>query len=128
VALFQRLGGRDGVEALVEDLAVRVREDPEIGHYFDEVDEVELNRHRTMFFSALLGGTEEYGGRTIRAAHSPFRLTEGDFDAFIRLITLTLAGSSASPRDQRSILRALERLRSTVVHASAPEAISRRVV
>ncbi len=128
MALFQRLGGREGVEALVEDLAVRVREDPEIGHYFAEVDEVELNRHRTMFFSALLGGSEEYGGRSIRSAHAPFRLSERDFDAFMALITLTLAGSSARPRDQRSILRALERLRSTVVHSSAPERVSRRAM
>lgn len=126
MALFQRLGGREGVEALVEDLAVRVREDPEIGHYFAEVDEVELNRHRTMFFSALLGGSEEYGGRSIRSAHAPFRLSERDFDVFIALITLTLAGSSARPRDQRSILRALERLRSMVVHSSAPEQVDRR--
>lgn len=128
VALFQRLGGRDGVEALVEDLAERVREDAEIGHYFAEVDEVELNRHRTMFFSALLGGSEEYGGRSIRAAHAPFRLSEHDFDVFIRLITQTLAGSSASARDQRSVLRALERLRPTVVHSSVPEQVTRRAL
>ena len=46
----------------------------------------------------------------------------------MQTLTQTLAGSSASSRDQRSVLRALERLRPTVVHSSVPEQVTRRVL
>lgn len=118
--LLQRLGGEAGVAALVDELSARVKADPVMGPYFRDVDEAALNRHRSMFLSALLGGAREYTGRPLPEAHQPFRLGDREFDAFLRAMRDTLEHARVSALDRRRILRALQRLRHNVVHRSVP--------
>lgn len=113
--LHQRLGGDAGIADLVEALSARVTADPVMGPYFREVDVEALNRHRAMFLSAFLGGSESYTGKSISEAHSPFRLGEVEFDAFIRVMRETLETSEVPPLDRQRVLRRLERLRGDVV-------------
>ena len=82
MSLIRRLGGDEGVAALVAQLSVRVTTDPVMGPYFRDVDEESLNRHRAMFLSALLGGLHSYTGKSLPEAHGPFRLGDSEFDAF----------------------------------------------
>jgi len=115
MSLHRRLGGEAGIAALVDDLSARVKADPIMGPYFRDVDEAALNRHRTMFLSAFLGGPESYTGKTLPEAHHPFRLSDREFDAFLRVMRETLDHSTVSFLDRRRILRSLERLRTDVV-------------
>lgn len=115
MSLIRRLGGDEGVAALVEQLSARVKTDPVMGPYFRDVDEESLNRHRSMFLSALLGGLHSYTGKTLSEAHGPFRLGDREFDAFLRVMRETLEAADVSALDRQSVLRRLSRLRSDVV-------------
>lgn len=115
MSLIRRLGGDEGVAALVEQLSARVKADPVMGPYFRDVDEEALNRHRAMFLSALLGGTQSYTGKTLPEAHGPFRLGDREFDAFLRVMRETLEAADVSMLDRQSVLRRLSRLRTDVV-------------
>ncbi|GAA1687905.1 hypothetical protein GCM10009792_04620 [Microcella alkalica] len=115
MSLIRRLGGDDGVAALVEQLSVRVKADPVMGPYFRDVDEEALNRRRAMFLSALLGGSQSYTGKTLPEAHGPFRLGDREFDAFLRVMRETLEAAELSILDRQSVLRRLSRLRTDIV-------------
>jgi len=115
MSLIRRLGGDEGVAALVEQLSVHVKTDPIIGPYFRDVDVESLNTHRSVFLSALLGGRHSYTGKSLPEAHEPFRLGDREFDAFLRVMRETLEASDVSGLDRQAILRRLSRLRSDVV-------------
>jgi len=115
MSLIRRLGGDEGVAALVDQLSVRVTTDPVMGPYFRDVDEESLNRLRAMFLSALLGGLHSYTGKSLPEAHGPFRLGDREFDAFLRAMRETLEAADVSALDRQSVLRRLSRLRSAVV-------------
>ncbi|KQV26085.1 MULTISPECIES: group 1 truncated hemoglobin [unclassified Microcella] len=113
--LIRRLGGDEGVAALVDQLSARVKADPLMGPYFRDVDEAALNRHRSMFLSALLGGQHSYTGKTVAEAHGPFRLGDAEFDAFLRVMRETLEAADVPAVDRRTVLRRLSRLRADIV-------------
>ena len=115
MSLIRRLGGDEGVAALVEQLSIRVKSDPIMGPYFRDVDEEALNRHRSMFLAAILGGLNSYPGKTLPEAHGPFRLGDREFDAFLRVMRETLEAADVAVLDRQSVLRRLSRLRGDVV-------------
>lgn len=118
MSLYRRLGGEAGIAALVDALSARVKADEVMGPYFRDVDESALNRHRSMFLAAFLGGPQSYTGKTLTQAHGPFRLGDREFDAFVRVMRETLDASTVSFLDRRRILRSLNRLRGDVVSRS----------
>jgi hemoglobin len=115
MTLYRRLGGDAGIAGLVSAMSARLAADPVLGHYFRGVDLAALDRHRTAYFSALLGGGGSYTGRAIPAAHAPFRLGDREFDAFLRVLHETLDDSPVSAADARRIIRIVSRLREHVV-------------
>lgn len=96
-SLYERIGGAKAVEAAVEaavDLFYnKIQNDPDLISFFDGID---LKRQRKMqekFLTAAFGGTDQYSGRALRAAHErPVKigLNERHFDKVARHLQRTL--------------------------------------
>ncbi|WP_336336218.1 group I truncated hemoglobin [Haloarcula brevis] len=83
-SLFERIGGRDAVEAVVSDFYDRVLDDPLLEPYFEDTDMDRLRSHQTQFISAVAGGPVDYDGDDMRTAHEGLGITE---DAFANVAT-----------------------------------------
>lgn len=84
--LYQQFGGQAGVEALVEELLVRLLGDERINAQFAEVDLVNLNDRLVEQFCAELGGPCTYTGRTMAESHAGLGITDADFNALVEAL------------------------------------------
>jgi len=67
--LYDRLGGHDGIRAVVDDFYDRLLADDDIGPFFEGADLAELRRTQTDFLCEAAGGPETYDAEPIREAH-----------------------------------------------------------
>jgi hemoglobin len=88
-SLYERLGGEQGIELLVEKLNNNLANDPVLGPFHKEVDWTKLHQHRKQFFIQEFGGLNVYAG-DIRTAHSSYKLNDEQFNLFIKLFKSTL--------------------------------------
>ena len=77
--LYERLGGYQRILALTTEVVRLHKQNDAIKQMFTHVDEEQLARHVADFMSAGTGGTAEYTGRSMPAAHAKLRLTDADF-------------------------------------------------
>ncbi len=67
--LFDKLGGVDVIDVVVDQFYNRVLQDDRIKHFFTDVDMVKQREHQKAFLTYALGGTDKYDGRYMRQAH-----------------------------------------------------------
>lgn len=68
-SLWERLGGTEGADALIDAFYDRVLADPELAPFFENASMDRLRNMQREFFSAALGGPLEYSGLPLAHAH-----------------------------------------------------------
>ena len=82
-SLYERLGAMDGIARIVTDTVALHHENPDIGHYFDGVDDAQLIRHVVAFFAAGTGGPANYEGRDMTSTHATMHMSDANFDSAV---------------------------------------------
>jgi hemoglobin len=77
--LYERLGGREGIHAIVTDLVELHRINPIVGPRFRTSNVEKLQRLAHEFFCAGAGGPEKYTGRDLREAHAGMNISEQEY-------------------------------------------------
>ena len=80
-SLYEELGGKAAIAAVVEEFYARVLADPTLAPMFAGVDVDRLRRHQAAFLISALGGPNEYRGRGMRHAHAGLNITADQFGA-----------------------------------------------
>ena len=78
-SLYQQLGGREPIAAVVDDFYRRVLADAELAPFFAGRDLEGLRRHQAAFLAFALGGPNEYRGQTLRRAHTGLGIRDHHF-------------------------------------------------
>ena len=78
-SLYEKIGGKPAVMALVEEFYQRVLEDELLFPFFEDVNLGHLMKMQVDFFSQALGGPQEYKGRDMKSVHEPMRLQPKHF-------------------------------------------------
>lgn len=81
--LYQQLGEKQGISAIVEEMLYRVGGDERIVHHFDGVDIVQVHELITEQVCDVVGGPCEYQGETMQASHEGMGITHADFNALV---------------------------------------------
>jgi hemoglobin len=120
-SLYERLGGKDAITAVVDDFVARCASDDRINAKFARTD---LPRLRSMLVDQVCeatGGPCTYTGRDMRTTHDGMRVTAGEFDALVADLVATLDqfGVGAAEKDQ--LLGALAPMRGDIVEVESPE-------
>lgn len=102
--LFERVGGADGIDALVVDFYNRVLADPELGPFFEHTDTDKLRTMQREFFSAALDGPSTYTGRPIYEAHFGHGIKRRHFAKFVDHLFDTLQAFELSEREVSDII------------------------
>ena len=77
--LYDRLGGRDAISAVITDVIQRHRQNETIAHLMEGVDDERLVSQVTDFLSQATGGDVEYHGMEMDDAHARLSLTDEHF-------------------------------------------------
>jgi chemotaxis signal transduction protein/truncated hemoglobin YjbI len=99
-SLFERLGGDDTVEAVVDIFYSKIMSDDSLTPFFDGVDMDRLSFMQRLFLTGAFGGPEAYTGRSLREAHKPLvekkGLGEAHFSAVAGHLKATLEDLNVS--------------------------------
>ncbi|GAA0301437.1 group I truncated hemoglobin [Halarchaeum salinum] len=113
--VYEDIGGRDAVEAVVSDFYDRVFADDDLLHYFEDTDRQDLFAHQVQFISAVAGGPVEYDGADMREAHDHLGITPEDFDTVADYLEAALRENDVDEANIEAVLDAVGDLKDPIV-------------
>jgi len=118
--LYDRLGGKDAVVAVIADFVTRVAADSRINAKFARTDVPRLKAMLVEQVCAATGGPVTYTGRGMRETHDGMGVTAGEFDALVADLVATLNQFKVPTMEQQALLRILGSLRGDIVEVESP--------
>ena len=91
--LFEKLGGKDAVEAAVDIFYQKVLADDRISRFFETVDMERQRGKQKAFLTYAFGGAPNYPGKSLREGHAHLvekGLNDSHFDAVAGHLQATL--------------------------------------
>ncbi|MGM0590057.1 MAG: group I truncated hemoglobin [Halobacteriota archaeon] len=113
--LYEQLGGRASIAAVVDRFYERVLADESLEEFFDGVDTQRLRAHQTSFLCAATGGPTEYTGESVREAHAHLDLTEAHFESVAAHLQTTLEEFDVTERHVDAVMETVGGLKSEVL-------------
>lgn len=105
--LYQALGERQGIEAIVEDLLYLIVEDERIAFQFKGIDVAHFHQQLSDQLCDLSGGPCQYTGREMRESHSAMGVTETQFNALTENLILAMEQNNIATGAQNRLLALL---------------------
>jgi hemoglobin len=119
--LYERLGGKDAITAVVDDFVARCAADERINGKFARTD---IGRLKAMLVDQICqasGGPCTYRGRDMRETHDGMGVTAGEFDALVGDLVATLNQFNVPKPEQDELLGLLGPMRADIVEVESPE-------
>jgi len=113
--LYDRLGGKEAITAVVGEFLSRVAGDERINARFSNADLPRLKGLLIEFVCEASGGPCKYTGRDMRTAHAGMHLASSDFDALVENLKGALDHFKVPAREQNDLLGALGPLKPEIV-------------
>ncbi|HEY9650427.1 MAG TPA: group 1 truncated hemoglobin [Coleofasciculaceae cyanobacterium] len=114
--LYDKLGGHQAIEQVVDDFYQRVLADDAINHFFAHTDMEKQRHHQTAFISYALGGSNQYTGRSMEKAHTGLNLQPEHFDAVAKHLGEALAVHDVSQEEINEVLERVSTLKEAVLY------------
>ena len=111
-SLYDRLGGKDAIVAVVDDFVGNVAADNRINRYFDIP---RLKRNLVDQICAGTGGPCTYTGRDMKSAHAGMGVTNADFDALVGDLVKSLDKFKVPDKEKGELLGILGPMRPSIV-------------
>jgi len=105
--MYDRLGGREGIRAVVDDFYDRLLADEEIGPFFDDADVERLRRTQTDFLCEAAGGPETYDAAPVREAHMHVPFEPRHVSRAVELLRESLDAFDVSAEDADAVVGAV---------------------
>lgn len=115
-SLYDRLGGRSGIEAIVENIWENHVSNPLINKRYADSDPVKVKRLVTEMCCAGFGGPETYTGKDMIAAHKNMNINDTEFVAVCDDVLKALDQNHVGQREKDEILCILYSLKNDVVY------------
>jgi hemoglobin len=133
--LYERLGGNEGLTAIVHDFTERVLQDPRVnwdragvkrgGLFAGGRDTAgweptpesvgRLRTHLVQFFALATGGPPRYDGKEMKSAHAGMRIDNSQFDAAVGDLKAALDRLQVPDAEQKELLAIVESTRPQIV-------------
>lgn len=102
--LYEKVGGKEGIDMLVLDFYGRVMKDQDLAPFFEKASFVKLRAMQGEFFSIALGGPAEYSGRPLGEAHHGRGIAAQHMSKFVGHLLATLESKGLPAEDVREIV------------------------
>jgi hemoglobin len=114
-SLYERVGGREAIAAVVEDATGNISTDTRINRRFGAADITTLNRHLVDLLCVRLGGPCTYTGANMADAHEGMFIRADEFDALIEDLEKSLDKLHVPPREKGEVLAILRQMKGSVI-------------
>ena len=119
--LYERLGGKDAITAVIDDFVARCAADDRINGKFARTDIGRLKRMLVDQVCQATGGPCTYQGRDMRETHDGMGVTAGEFDSLVEDLVATLNHFGVPAPEQEELLGLLGPMRSDIVEQETPD-------
>ena len=115
-SLYDRLGGADGISAIVEDVVANHLANPLVQTRFMAVKDVDhLKKMAREFFGAGSGGPEHYTGRDMLTTHRGMNISEQEYMAVMDDILAALDKHKIDDATRKDVLAILYSLKGEII-------------
>ena len=114
-SLYERLGGKLAITAVVEDFVGRVAADSRINGKFANANIPRLKTMLTEQICQASGGPCTYKGRDMKSSHAGMGVTGEEFDALVGDLVTTLNKFNVGEREKNELLGALGPMKKDIV-------------
>lgn len=116
--LYDRLGGKPAITAVVDDFVGRVAQDSRINGKFANANIPRLKERLVEQICQASGGPCTYKGRDMKAAHAGMGITNAEFGALVEDLVKTLNKFNVPNQEKNELLGALAPLQGDIVERS----------
>ena len=121
LSLFERLGGKDAIIAVVDAFVARCAADNRINGKFARTDIPRLKANLVDQVCEATGGPCTYSGRDMRTTHDQMGVTGGEFDALVQDLIATLDQFGVGEAEKSELINALAPMRSDIVEVETSQ-------
>lgn len=114
-SLYDRLGGGDGVSAIVDELIDRSRTGPNTSRSFEKVNLKRLKQQIALQVCSLTGGPCAFIGDDMKTTHAGHDITQAEFYAMVEILRGVLDDRGVGEREKNELLAVLAPFKRDVV-------------
>jgi hemoglobin len=114
-SLYDRLGGKPAITAVVAEFVARVAADARINHFFAHTDIDHLKKELVDQICAGSGGPCKYTGRSMKDAHEGMGVAGADFNALVEDLVGALDKFKVPEKEKSDLLAVLGPMKSDIV-------------
>ncbi len=114
-SLYDRLGGKASITAVVDDFVARVAVDRRINRFFATTDIPSFKAKLVDQICEASGGPCKYTGRDMKTLHAGMGVSDGDFTALVEDLVATLDKFKVPEKEKTELLGVLGPMRKDIV-------------
>lgn len=114
-SLYERLGKKPAIEAVVKDFTQNVLKDERINGFFIGAEPDRLNRLLIEQICQASGGPCTYTGKDMVTVHTGMNITESQFNALVEDLVKSLNKYQVPEREQKELLTLLGSMKGAIV-------------
>jgi hemoglobin len=103
-SLYDRLGGKRAITAVVDQFVANVANDKRINERFATTDIPRLKKHLVDQVCTASGGPCTYTGRDMKSTHAGMRITASDFNALVEDLVASLDTFKVPEAEKKELL------------------------
>jgi hemoglobin len=114
-SLYERLGGKDAITAVVDTFVTKVGADNRINGYFASTDLTKLKMQLVNQICEASGGACKYTGRTMKQTHAGMGVTDAAFGALVEDLVAALDHHKVGKTEKDDLLAVLGPMKGDIV-------------
>ena len=113
--LYDRLGGKAAITAVVDQFVTNVADDKRINARFSTTDIPRLKKNLVDQVCMASGGPCTYSGRDMTTTHAGMKITKADFNALVEDLVASLNKFKVSETEKKDLLGILGPMKKDIV-------------
>lgn len=113
--LYERLGGKPAIQAVVDDFIGNVAADNRINGFFANTNIQRLNTMLVNQICEATGGPCKYTGRSMKDAHAGMGVQDSHFNALVEDLVKSLSKFDVPEKEKNELLTALAAMKGDIV-------------
>ncbi len=114
-SLYERLGKKEAITAVVDEFVARVAADKRINAFFAHTDIAKLKMNLVNQICEASGGPCKYTGRSMKEAHKDMGVSTADFNALVEDLVGALDKFKVGEKEKNELLGVLGPMKSDIV-------------
>jgi hemoglobin len=116
-ALYEQLGGRAGITALMDDFFTRLLADRRMNPFFKDSERAEVTEQLVLHFCQVSGGPCQPKQADMKKIHAGVDITRGDFNALVEVLQRSMDARRIAFGTQNRLLARLAPMHRAIVNS-----------